>query len=129
MTPTLHMKKKPEFIEKLKPDWSEYELTPPWSYLSSRQLASVLGVHLQSISNYVCRGFLNPEPRERFKGNKNYFRISYIRSLFEGKSEEQIQWEWIEQYMDCTKPFDSLEQAQEVARIAYSALGINKPFV
>lgn len=123
------MKKKPEFIEKLTPDWGDFEKMPPWSHISSRQLASVLGVHLQSISNYVCRGFLVPAPHDQFKGNKNYFRISYIRSIFENKSENQIQWEWIKQYMDCGKPFDSLEQAKEVARIGYSALNIDKPFV
>lgn len=123
------MKKKPEFIEKLIPNWEGFEKTPPWSCLSSRQLALVLGVHLQSISNYVCRGFLVPEPPERFKGNKNYFRISYIRSLFEGKSEDDIHWEFIEKSMDCGTSFESLEQAQEVARIGWEALGIERPVV
>lgn len=123
------MKNKPEFLKTLKPDWSEYELMPPWGHISSRQLASVLDVHLQTISNYVCRGFLVPEDQNKFKGNRNYFRISYIRSLFEDKEEDQILWDWIEQYMDCGTPFTSIEQAQEVARIGYTALSIQKPFV
>ena len=123
------MKNKPEFINKIKPNWEEYERTPPWSYISSRQLASVMGVHLQTISNYVCRGFLIPEPKGKFKGNRNFFRIAYIRSLFEGKNENEIMWSWIKENMDCGTPFKSLEQAQEVARIGWEALGIEKPLV
>ncbi len=120
------MDNKPEFLKTIKPNWSEYELTPPWSLISSRQLALVMGVHLQTISNYVCRGFLVPESQ---RGNKNYFSISYLRSLFEEKEQSQIEWEWIEEYMDCGTPFTSLEQAQVVARIGWKELGINKPFV
>jgi len=123
------MKKKPEFIKKLKPDWEEFEKTPPWGHISSRQLASVLGVHLQSISNYVCRGFLVPEPKERFRTNKNYFRISYIRSLFESKDEEQIQWEWINEFIKPEPPFTDLEQAYYVVRVCHNVFGVEKPLV
>ena len=86
-------------MKNIKPNWNNYQLTPPWSYISSRQLADVFDVHLQSISNYVCRGFLTPAQDHNFKGNKNYFRISYVRALFEGKSEEEIQWDWINEYL------------------------------
>lgn len=123
------MKNKPAFIKKLKPNWKEYRLTPPWSCLSSRQLAFVLDVHLQSISNYVCRGFLTPEPRELFKGNTNYFRVSYIRSLFEDKSPEQIEWEWIDEFIKPDPPFTDLEQAYYVVKVCHNVYQVQKPFV
>jgi hypothetical protein len=121
--------RKPEFLDKLKPDWSSYSRMPPWHHITSRELAKVFGVHLQTISNYVCRGFLIPEPKKRFKGNKNYFRISYIQSLFENKSIEEIEWAWINKYIEDEQPFDGLEQAQYVIRVCHNIYGVDKPLV
>ena len=121
------MKNKPKCFEKISPDFSAYERTPPWSLIGSRQLAAVFSVHLQSVSNYVCRGFLEPNYQ---KSNRNYYRLSYLKSLFENRTEEEIQWKWLEEYiyphfqppaynLNGNPPYDNLEEAYEDIRICY----------
>lgn len=74
----------------LHPDWSVIPERKPWEHITSAELAQVLGVHLQTINNWKIRGVL-PSPSERnrkLKGNKNYFRISAIRSWLEQRHED-----------------------------------------
>lgn len=64
--------------------WLTYEDHVPWSVVSSMELAKILGVHLQTINNWHIRGIL-PAPIEHpsLLGNKNYYRISAIKSWLE----------------------------------------------
>lgn len=115
---------------KISADWSGYEKRAPWSTVTSRELSKILGVSLQSINNWKMRDILPaPEPSQNHKGNVNRYRISRIRAWLESQSEEQIQWDWINEHMNLDPPFTSLEQAQKVARIGWEVLGIEKPVV
>ena len=88
-------------MKKLQPsslcsDWSVIPPRAPWEYVSSAELAKVLGVHLQTINNWVVRGILKPEPRSpKRRGNKNYFRVVAIRSWLEVKNEDDLVREWV----------------------------------
>ena len=77
-------------------DWSTISYPAPWQYITSAQLAKVLGVHLQTINNWVVRGILKPEPRSpQRRGNKNYFRVGAVQSWLSGESENDIVREWV----------------------------------
>ena len=77
-------------------NWNCLDDLTPWSAISSRQLAVLLGVHLQTINNWNVRGLL-PEPIKapNLPRNKNFFRIVDLRSHFEGISEESVIWDWV----------------------------------
>ena len=108
-------------------NWQGFEKRPPWCTVTSRELSKILGVSLQSINNWKMRDILpSPEPSQNHKGNVNRYKISKIRAWLEDKSEDDIHWDFIKAHMDCGTPFSSLKQAQEVARIGWEALGIEK---
>lgn len=120
------MKKVPQNIS---PDWSKFELRPTWGLITSRELSLVLNVSLQTICNWRLREILpEPEPHTlKMRGNKNYYRISKIRAWLEGKTEEDIHWEFIMKHMNTGTPYNTLEQAKSVAIIGYEIFGIEKP--
>ena len=115
----------------LKSDWSRYERRPPWSVVSSRELAGILGVHLQTISNWTIRGILPlPVKHPRLKANKNYFRISTLREWLEGRAEEGIQWEWLQKWMPEQIPYiHHLPHAERWLLLIYKELGLEKPLI
>lgn len=51
------------------------DATPPWRTISSRQLASLLGVSLQTLANWRVRG-TGPQtaPLKKGRGNKVFYR-------------------------------------------------------
>ncbi len=111
----------------ISPNWSSVEKRPPWGTVTSRELSKILGVSLQTINNWKMRDILPaPEPSHKHKGNVNRYRICKVRAWLEDKDDGQIQWDWINEYMDCGRPFASLKQAQEVARIGWEALEIER---
>ena len=76
--------------------WSVISPRAPWEYVTSAELAKVLGVSLQTVNNFVVRNTLKPSPRSlQRRGNKNYFLVSYLRSQFEGKNEDDLVREWV----------------------------------
>ncbi len=98
--------------EKLQANWQPFERRPTWSVVSSAELAQVLGVHLQTINNWKIRGILPTpitSPRLKGKGNRNYFRISSIRSWLENKTELAIHDSWVAAYIPYS--FENLNQA------------------
>lgn len=117
--------------KRISADWSRFQRRPTWCVVSSRELAGVLGVSLQTICNWHLRGILPaPEPRHpALRGNKNYYRISKIRAWLEGRSEDAIHWTFVQSYMNLGVPYTDLEQAQSVAKIVYEELGIEKPLI
>ena len=85
----------------LKADWSRYERRAPWSFVSSRELSFVLGVSLNTISNYKMRGILpSPEPHPRFRGNRNWYKISTIKAWLTGRTEEEILRDFLDRRME-----------------------------
>lgn len=111
--------------QNIQADWSRYEKTPPWSYISSAELAKVLGVHLQTISNWRIRGILpEPDSHPRLRGNKRYYRISKVMNWLTGESEESITWRWISKHL--TKGIKDVAQAQWVVKYGHKALGVEK---
>lgn len=110
----------------IKANWSAFERRPTWSLVSSVELARILGVHLQTINNWKLRGILpSPEPQKRGAGNRNWYRISKIRSWLETRSEEDIHWSWIKQNIGYS--FSSLKEADQLLRSAYKILEVEKP--
>jgi Helix-turn-helix domain len=90
-------------------NWSVISLRAPWEYVTSAELAKVLGVHLQTVNNWTIRGKLKPAPRSpQRRGNKNYFLVSYLRSWLEGKNEDDLVREWVKNDVD----YDNLTDAQ-----------------
>lgn len=108
--------------KKINADWSRYEKRPPWGHITSAELADVLDVHIQTISNWKLRGIL-PQP-ERIKGNKNRYRLSSIKSWQSAKDENSIIWDWIRAHI--SESIRSIEQAQYVVRHCYAVLGVEK---
>lgn len=114
--------------EKLKANWQLFERRPTWSVVTSAELAQVLNVHLQTINNWKTRGILpSPISHPRLIGNKNYFRISSIRSWLENKSEREIHTEWTDTYIFFD--YESLNQAEYIVNNAYRLLNVEKPLI
>lgn len=66
--------------------------TPPWRPISSRELAQILGVSLQSLANWRVRETgPEPEPPKKGKGNKVYYRPDIVLAWLE---EEKEPWEF-----------------------------------
>ena len=107
-------------------NWSSVEKRPTWATVTSRELADILGVSLQSINNWQVRGHLPaPEPRRRGLGNKNRYRISTIINWLTNTPEDQIHWQFINEHM--AEGFKSIEQAVWNAERYWKAYGIEKP--
>lgn len=120
-----------EGLKNIKPDWSQFELRPTWSVITSRELSLVLNVSLQTICNWKLRNILpEPEPHTaNMKGNKNYYRISKIKAWLECRTEEEVHWEFINKYMGTGTSYRSLEQAKSVAMVCYQIFEIEKPII
>ena len=84
----------------IKANWQGFEKRAPWCSVTSRELSNILGVSLQTINNWKMRNILPlPEESHKHKGNVNRYKVSKIKSWLEGKNEEQIQWDWINEYI------------------------------
>lgn len=106
-------------------NWQPFERRPTWSVVTSAELAQVLNVHLQTINNWKIRGILpSPVSSPKLKGNKNYFRISSIRSWLEQRPEEQIHREWIHEYL--IEGIETLQQAEYLVKNAHKALNVER---
>lgn len=88
----------------LKANWGELDNLAPTSYITTKQLAGVLGVHTQTLSNWRHRGILLAEeiknPKRR--GNICWYRIGAVKALLEGKDEYQVMKEWLEEHWGVT---------------------------
>lgn len=71
--------------------------TPPWRPISSRELAQVLGVSLQSLANWrVRKTGPEPEPMRRGRGNKIYYRPDKVLSwLLEDRESWEFSRDWL----------------------------------
>lgn len=115
----------------IKPNWEPFAKRPTWSCVSSRELSVALGVCLQTISNWKLRGILpEPEPRSRHLpgGNRNWYRISKIRSWAEDRPESDIHWEWAHKYVEPhTGPIQRLTQVETAVWACYKLFDVEKP--
>jgi predicted DNA-binding transcriptional regulator AlpA len=108
-------------------NWSRIGNHAPWSLITSPMLAKVLGVHLQTISNYRIRGILPaPEPATaKLKGNVVRYRISAILAWLEGSSEEEVTWKWIKTHIP--DPVQTIGQARSLVNACWMMMDIEKP--
>jgi len=114
--------------EAIKPQWQIIDKKPTWSHISTQELSEVLGVSVQNLNNWVLRGTMpQPEGKKRGYGNKNYFRISKIRSWLENKPENQIHKEWIENQFGDLGKLPTLKQAQDLVKNCWRILEVEKP--
>lgn len=115
----------PKTIQSAKINWQSVEKRPTWCSVTSRELANILGVHLQTINNWHIRGHLpDPEPRVKKQGNKNRYKISKIRAWLENRTEDEIHWEFINTHLDPT--IKCIPSAINFARICWEELEIEK---
>lgn len=101
---------------------------PTWATLTTAELAKVLGLSHQCLSNWALRGKLPPPViSPKLNQRKTHYRISSIRSWLEGKTENEIHWNWVETHV----PYDleSLEQAEYIVNQLYRTLKIEKPLI
>ncbi len=117
-----------KFPRSIQANWQPFDRRPTWSVVSSRELAKVLNVSLQTINNWKMREILpEPESHPRLKGNKNYYKISKIRSWLENVPEQDIHWEWANRCLAEFGPFPALPQVEYVVIHAYKLLSVDKP--
>lgn len=106
--------------------WREFERRPTWSVITTQELARALGVSTQTLANWQLRGILPPpEPRKRGGGNKNHYRISRIKAWLENRTEKEIHWEWLRNFVGYE--FTSLAEADQFIRSTYKILDVEKP--
>src|SRR5262245_52095803 len=74
---------------------------PYWHVLSSRELAEVLGVTLQTLANWRVRGIGPPtEPSSHFRGHREHYRIDQVLAwLSERNGEPQPAWRFSAAFM------------------------------
>lgn len=110
----------------IKANWEHLERRPTWGYASVQDVAKALQISPQSVHNWVGRGHLPPlQKKPGYKGNKRFFEISKIRSFLEGRSEEDIHFEWINRIFPGEKM--TLAQAQYTVKICYKIIGVERP--
>lgn len=115
---------------RLKADWGKYQRRPTWSVISSRELAEVLGVHLQTISNWSLREVLPaPVRHKRLWANKNYYRISQIRAWLEGRPEIDIHREWAARSIAPSAADMPLDQLETLIIRSYKAFNVEQPTI
>lgn len=109
-------------------DWSLIDpRRPPWSYISTAELAQVLRVHPQTLANWRGRSHLPPPVRHhRKRGHRNFYKISTIKTWLTGEPEEALAWEWLRKYMP-EWPFETLGQAERTVGLLYAKLGFDRP--
>lgn len=78
---------------------------PPWLYLTSAELAKVLGVHIQTLANWRLRGKGPPEaPRLWFKGRPARYHLGCVRVWAEAEAGNHAEFwrfngEWLRDHM------------------------------
>lgn len=114
-------------IEEIKKhaDFGSVEKRPTWGTVTSVELAEILGVTHQCLSNWKLRGRLpEPEPRRKGGGNKNRWVISTIKKWLYDTPEDETHWQWIHDNM--SDEFESLEHAMWNAEKYWRVFGIEK---
>jgi len=114
--------------DQLQPRWSDIERKPTWSHISTHELAKLLTVSIQDINNWVLReSFPQPEGKKRNYGNRNWFRISKIKSWLENKPEQEIHDEWIVKHINGVQHMRTFEEIQEFVKKSWRILDLEKP--
>ena len=112
--------------------WEKYSDIPPWSVVTSRELTKIYAVSLNTINSWKMREIL-PSPVKHPKlpkGNRNYFRISEVRSKFEDKSEQDLIWEWANHRMpDFISQIHKIGEIEYLANILFQDLGLKKSLI
>jgi hypothetical protein len=119
-------------MKSITPNWKPFERRPTWSVVTSRELAQVLGVSLQTINNWKMR-FILPEPEPHsgeLIGNRNYYKISKIRSWLENRPEDEIHWEWVHRWISpLSEGIERLGQADFLVTSIPHFFSVEKPLL
>ena len=84
-------------VTSLQANWECIGNRKPWEYVTSAELAKILGVHLQTINNWKLREVL-PKPaanNPRLRGNKNYYGVDTIKAWLAGQTMEEFYTQWL----------------------------------
>jgi hypothetical protein len=83
----------------------------PWQVVSTRELAELLGIHLQTLHNWNIRGKGPvPVPHGVWRGNRRYFRLADVIAWLEDVPVWEVYRDWIaERYTNAkvTAPEDT----------------------
>ena len=112
-------------MQKLSPNWAPLDKRPTWSTLTTAELAKVLGLSHQCLSNWALRGKLPPPVKSpKLNQRKTHYRISSIRAWLEGKTENEIHRHWVDTHI--FYELENLEQAEYIVNQLYRSLGLEK---
>ncbi|MFH1157472.1 MAG: hypothetical protein V1721_01085, partial [Pseudomonadota bacterium] len=91
-------------------------------------LSKILGCSHQTVSNLKMREVLPPPDKHpKLKGNKNFFRISQLRSLIEGKTEDEIILAWGREHL--SPDIENVEQVRFCVKSAWKSFGVERSIV
>lgn len=89
----------------------------PWDVLSSRELASLLGVSIQVLANWRIRDTgPAPAPAQCFRGNRTYYPVYEIEAWRRGVEPWEMVRDWLRERYIFPKPLETEEQTWKVAR-------------
>ena len=88
---------------------------PPWHVASSLELATALGVSLQTIANWRIRSVGPPAlPKGHFRGNRSYYVVEEVLAwLSDRRGEPRAGWLFSRDYLTPIFPIDP--EMQETA--------------
>lgn len=89
----------------------------PWDVLSSRELASLLGVSIQVLANWRIRDTgPAPAPAECYRGNRTYYPIYEIEAWRHGFEPWEVVRDWLRERYIFPNPLETEERTWKVAR-------------
>ena len=87
----------------------------PWQVLSTRELAELFHVHLQTLHNWHVRGRgPEPEPKGKWKGNRRYFTVASVVAWLDDRPTWHVYRDW---YKDKFHNVPKLSKEELQARI------------
>lgn len=93
---------------------------PPWDTVSTAELADILGVSIQVLSNWrIRKAGPNFLPVGTFRGNRVHYRICDIEAWLRSKAEPTKAWqvaaEWLGRHFILKQPLKSEAETRTMA--------------
>ena len=71
----------------------------PWQVVSTRELATLFHVHLQTLHNWHVRGRgPEPEPKGKWKGNRRYYTVANVMAWLDDRPAWHVYREWYQNH-------------------------------
>lgn len=87
----------------------------PWDFLSSRELAELLGVNVQVLANWRFRGKgPAPAPAACFRGKSRYYPVCNVIAWRLGKEPWEAAAQWLRERFIFPKPLETEERTWRI---------------